>query len=330
MSCGSGDSSCEIPRRRGAFVMLGLMTAIFIALSIFSFLKSRGQAIPSTITETNYTATQGKRVFQAYNCMGCHTLVGNGAYLGPDLTHEYKLAGPAWLAAFLPSAAGWPTAAAVRTQLANPDMQAAAGVDTMEAYLQKFPGAAERIERRGGGTTNMPNLPFTRDEIGQLIAYLKYTSAMNTEGWPAKIEVKADLNERLRMAHGPGAVLPVAAAAPAAAAAAPGAAAAPADPAALGKQLAEDYGCVACHSAGTQKLVGPGWGGVYGSQVKLADGSQVLADDAYLAESIREPNAKIVDGYTAGVMPAYASLLKEDEVKAIVAYIASLHGQEKH
>jgi mono/diheme cytochrome c family protein len=307
--------------------MLGLMTAIFIALSIFSFLKSRGQALPSAIAENNYTATQGKRVFQAYNCMGCHTLVGNGAYLGPDLTEEYKLAGPAWLAAFLPSAGGWPTAAAVRTQLANPEMQAAAGVQTMEAYLQKFPGAAERIERRGGGSTNMPNLPFTKDEIGQLIAYLKYTSAMNTEGWPARIEVKADLNERLRMAHGAAATTPAAAAVPAAAPAA--SAAAPAEPAVLGAQLVKDYGCIACHAPDRQKLVGPGWGGLYGSQVKLSDGSQVLADDAYLAESIREPNAKIVAGYTAGVMPAYASLLKEDEINAIVAYIASLHGPEK-
>lgn len=329
MSCGSGDSSCEIPRRRGAFVMLGVMTAIFVILSVFSFMKSRNQVVPDQITYGTYTADQGKHVFQAYNCMGCHTMVGNGAYLGPDLTEEYKLTGPAWLAAFLPSAGGWPTAAAVRTQLANPDMQAAAGVDTIEAYLQKFPGAAARIERRGGGTTNMPNLPFTQEEIGQLIAYLKYTSAMNTEGWPAKIEVKADLSERLRMAHGPGAVPPAAAATPAAAAA-PSATAAPADPAVLGAQLVKDYGCVACHSAGTEKLVGPGWGGVYGSQVKLSDGSQVLADDAYLVESIREPNAKIVDGYTAGVMPAYANLLKEDEVKAIVAYIASLHSQEKH
>jgi mono/diheme cytochrome c family protein len=305
--------------------MLGLMTAIFIALSIFSFLKSRGQALPSAIAENNYTATQGKRVFQAYNCMGCHTLVGNGAYLGPDLTEEYKLAGPAWLAAFLPSAGGWPTAAAVRTQLANPEMQAAAGVQTMEAYLQKFPGAAERIERRGGGSTNMPNLPFTKDEIGQLIAYLKYTSAMNTEGWPARIEVKADLNERLRMAHGAAATTPAAAAVPAAAPAA--SAAAPAEPAVLGAQLVKDYGCIACHAPDRQKLVGPGWGGLYGSQVKLSDGSQVLADDAYLAESIREPNAKIVAGYTAGVMPAYASLLKEDEINAIVAYLHTLEKQ---
>lgn len=328
MSCGVGDSSCETPRRRGALVMLAVMTAIFIALSIFSFLKSRGQTTPDTITYGKYTANAGKRVFQAYNCMGCHTLVGNGAYLGPDLTEEYKHAGPAWLAAFLPSAGGWPTAAAVRTQLANPDMQAAAGVDSMDAYLQKFPGAAARIERRGGGTSSMPNLPFTKDEIGQLIAYLKYTSAMNTEGWPPKIEVKGGMDERLRLAHGPGAapLAPlVAVASPAATPATP----TMADPAVVGAQLVKDYACTACHSADTKRLVGPGWGGLYGSRVELADGSKVVADDAYVTESILKPDAKIVEGYPAGVMPAYATLLKPDEVKAIVAYIASLHGQEK-
>src|SRR5690606_35094549 len=80
MSCGVGDSSCETPRRRGALIMLAVMTAIFIALSIFSFLDSRGQTTPDTITYGKYTADQGKRVFQAYNCMGCHTMVGNGGY----------------------------------------------------------------------------------------------------------------------------------------------------------------------------------------------------------------------------------------------------------
>ncbi|MEO5812698.1 MAG: c-type cytochrome [Rhodanobacter sp.] len=324
MSCGVGESSCETPRRRGALIMLLVMTAIFIALSIFSFLPSRGQTTPETITYGKYTADQGKRVFQAYNCMGCHTMVGNGAYLGPDLTEEYMHAGPAWLAAFLPSAGGWPTAAAVRTQLVTSEQLAAAGVDSMDAYLKKFPGAAERIERRGGGTSNMPNLPFTKDEVGQLIAYLKYTSAMNTEGWPPKIKV-AGFDNRVRLAHGTSAI----AAAPVVAAAPAGAAPAAADPVALGAQLAKDYACTACHSPDKQRLVGPGWGGLYGSDVKLVDGSIVRADDAYVTQSIREPDAKIVEGYPAGVMPAYSTLLKEDEVKALVAYIASLHGPEK-
>lgn len=325
MSCGVGGESCETPRRRGAFIALGIMVVIFVALSVFSFLKSRGQVTPDTITYGKYTADQGKRVFQAYNCMGCHTLVGNGAYLGPDLTEEYKRAGPAWLAAFLPSAGGWPTAGAVRAQLLDPTQQADTGTDSIEAYLQKFPGAAERITRRGG-TTMMPNLPFSKDEIGQLIAYLKYTSAMNTEGWPPKVEVKG-FEHRLQLAGRSEAVIPAAAAAAApglpAVASATGAAAAP-DPVAQGAALVKDNGCVACHATDSKRLVGPGWGGLYNSKVKLVDGTTVSADDAYLREAIRDPNAKIVAGYPAGVMPPYKTLLDDAQVDAIVAYLHTL------
>ncbi|MCW0203851.1 MAG: c-type cytochrome [Rhodanobacter thiooxydans] len=298
--------------------MLAILALIFIVLSIFSFLKSRGQVTPDTVSFGPYQAADGKRVFQAYNCMGCHTMVGNGAYLGPDLTEEYKHAGPAWLAAFLPSAGGWPTTAAVRAQLQDPNQSADAGTDSIDAYLKKFPGAAERIERRGGGTTMMPNLPLTKDEIGQLIAYLKYTSAMNTEGWPPKVEVDG-FDRRVQLAHG---VVATAQAAPAPTTAAPAA-----DPVAHGAQLVKDNGCVACHAADDKKLVGPGWGGLYNSKVSLADGSTVTADDAYLRESILQPNAKIVAGYPTGVMPAYGTLLKDDEVNAIVAYLHSLEKQ---
>ena len=321
MSCGVGDNSCEKPRRRGAFVMLAVMTAIFIALSIFSFLKSRGQTTPDTITYGKYTADQGKRVFQAYNCMGCHTMVGNGAYLGPDLTGEYKSAGPAWLAAFLPSAGGWPTAGAVRAQLLDPVAQVDTGTDSIEAYLKKFPGAAVRIERRGGGTSQMPNLPFTKDEVGQLIAYLKYTSAMNTEGWPPRVEVEG-LDHRLQLAHGTAASVQ---ATPAAAL--PELARTALDPAAQGAQLVKDTGCLACHATDDKRLVGPGWGGLYNSKVSLADGSTLTADDAYLRESIVRPNTQIVASYPAGVMPAYDTLLKPDEVSAIVTYLHTLEKQ---
>ncbi|HEY8329323.1 MAG TPA: cytochrome c [Rhodanobacter sp.] len=302
-------------------MVLAILALIFVALSIFSFLKSRGQVTPDTVSFGPYQAADGKRVFQAYNCMGCHTMVGNGAYLGPDLTEEYKHAGPAWLAAFLPSAGGWPTATAVRAQLLDPNQSADTGTDSIDAYLKKFPGAAERIERRGGGTTMMPNLPLSKDEIGQLIAYLKYTSAMNTEGWPPKVEVEG-LDRRLQLAHG----TPAAAqAAPAPASPVP---AGPAlDPAAHGAQLVKDTGCVACHASDKKRLVGPGWGGLYNAKVNLADGSTVTADDAYLQESIRQPNAKIVAGYPASVMPAYDTLLKDDEVNAIVAYLHTLEKQ---
>ncbi len=320
MSCGIDGESCETPRRRGAFIMLGIMALIFIALSIFSFLKSRGQVLPDTITYGKYTADEGKRVFQAYNCMGCHTLVGNGAYLGPDLTEEYKLAGPGWLAAFLPSAGGWPTSAAVHAQLSDANQLADTGIDSIDAYLKKYPGAAARIERRGGGVTMMPNLPLTKDEIGQLIAYLKYTSAMNTEGWPPQVEVKG-LEHRVQLAHE--VVATAAASISGVVASQPVTTIAP-DPVARGKELATSTGCVACHASDSKRLVGPGWGGLYNSKVNLADGSTVTADDAYLHESIVKPNAKIVAGYPPSVMPPYDTILKADEVDAIVSYLHTL------
>src|SRR3546814_3760341 len=93
MSCGAGKPCREARNRRLAFGALGAMAVIFIGLSAVSFLDSRGQAVPDAVHYGAHDAVEGKRVFQAYNCMGCHTLLGNGAYLGPDLTNTYELAG---------------------------------------------------------------------------------------------------------------------------------------------------------------------------------------------------------------------------------------------
>jgi cytochrome c551/c552 len=236
-------------------------------------------------------------------------------------------AGPAWLAAFLPSAGGWSTAGAIRAQLLDANQQAETGTDTAEAYLQKFPGAAVRIERRGGGTTMMPNLPLSKDEIGQSIAYLKYTSAMDTEGWPPAVEVKGGLGHRLRLGHSPAATAPspVAAAAASTLTTATTPPAKPtADLAAVGAQPVEDNGCLACHAVDTKRLVGPGWGGLYNSQVKLTTGETVTADDAYLRQSILKPNAKIVTGYQPDMMPDYSQIFTEDQINAVVSYLQIL------
>lgn len=309
----------EPRRRRIALAVLGLMTVLFAALSILSFVGPRKQALPQEVSFDRYSAVEGRRVFQAYNCMGCHTIVGNGAYFGPDLTKLYGKVGPAFLEAFLPSAGTWPTQGAVRLQLQNKAVAADAGVDTIEAYLAKYPDAAERIARRGGHASIMPNLPLTRTQVGQLIAFFKYTSEMNTEGWPP-VPLIDGLATRYAT---PMPAAAQAAAAPAAAAAS-SAPAAPASEAAHGAELAEENGCLACHSTGTDRVVGPGWGGLYGREVKLSDGSTVKADDAYITRSIIDPDAQIVAGYEAGGMPSFADVLNADEVKAIVAYIRSL------
>ena len=320
MSCGEGKPCREAIHRRTGLGVLFLMLLIFLGLSAASFIDSRGQVTPDNFSFASHEAVAGKRVFQAYNCMGCHTMVGNGAYLGPDLTNTYERAGSAWLAAFLPSSATWPTSTALKIQLQGADHIADSGATTLEDYYRKYPGAAERVQRRGGHDSLMPNLPLKADEVTSLIAYLKYTSAMNTEGWPPKPKV-----DGLTFKYAsPGFNVAAASPAPAVAAAASATAEALQDPATHGAQLVKDYACTACHSSDTQKLVGPGWGGLYGSNVGLADGSTVVADDTYLSEAILNANTQIVAGYAAGTMPEYANMLTADEVSAMTAYIRSL------
>lgn len=322
MSCAPGKPCREGINRRIALGILFIMLLIFLGLSAVSFIDARNQVTPDEILFGSHEAVAGKRVFQAYNCMGCHTMVGNGAYLGPDLTNTYETTGSAWLAAFLPSAGTWPTQAALQIQLQADVHLADSGAASLAEYLKQYPGAAERIQRRGGHPSLMPNLPLTADEVASLIAYLKYTAAMNTEGWPPKPKV-----DGLASKH---ASLGLNIAAAATTASVPVAAGATTttetvvDPAVRGAQLVKDYACTACHSVGTQKLVGPGWGGLYGSTVTLTDGSTLLADEAYLSEAISNANTQIVAGYSAGTMPEYAQMLADDEVAAMVAYIRSL------
>jgi cytochrome c oxidase subunit 2 len=89
-----------------------------------------------------------------------------------------------------------------------------------------------------------------------------------------------------------------------------------------GKALVAQNGCGACHSLDGTKLTGPTWRGLPGSQVQLSDGRTVTADEAYLTESVVDPNAKVVLGFPSGIMPKFN--LTDAQVKAIVAYIETL------
>jgi len=80
-------------------------------------------------------------------------------------------------------------------------------------------------------------------------------------------------------------------------------------------------GCTSCHGATSIRGLGPTWNGLAGSTVKLDNGSTVVADNSYLAESIRSPSAKKVAGYSIA-MPAVQ--LSDEDVAALIAYIDSL------
>jgi cytochrome c oxidase subunit 2 len=93
--------------------------------------------------------------------------------------------------------------------------------------------------------------------------------------------------------------------------------------AARGEKLYQESGCKACHSLDGSKGIGPTWKGLSGAQVKLADGSTVTADEAYLAESIKLPGAKTVEGFPANAMPGFG-YLTDPQVADLVAFIETL------
>lgn len=94
-----------------------------------------------------------------------------------------------------------------------------------------------------------------------------------------------------------------------------------ATPAEQGKALAQSSGCLSCHAVDSSKLVGPGWGGMYGKPRQLADGSTVNYDESYIVESIMKPSAKISAGYPPAMPP---QTLTADQAKLIAQYIKTL------
>ncbi len=97
------------------------------------------------------------------------------------------------------------------------------------------------------------------------------------------------------------------------------------NPAAAGERLFTQFACNTCHIAnGTGRA--PSLNGLFGANVLLADGSTVVADEAYIRESILQPKAKIVAGYQP-VMPTFQGLVTEEQIGNLTAYIKSLQSQ---
>jgi nitric oxide reductase subunit C len=103
--------------------------------------------------EAEDLVTLGKLTVQGRNCMNCHTLLGNGAYYAPDLTKAWL--DPSW------------GAEAVREQL-------------MMTFLMDPTTNA----RTFGTGRRMPQLNLTEEEARGVIAFLKWMSAIDTNGFP--------------------------------------------------------------------------------------------------------------------------------------------------
>lgn len=106
--------------------------------------------------EANALVSKGKLTVQAKNCMNCHTLLGNGSYYAPDLTKSWL--DPAW------------GSKEVREQLM---------VDFLMDPSDKLHNVLGR---------RMPKLGITEEEARAIVAFLKWMSAIDTNGFPANFK----------------------------------------------------------------------------------------------------------------------------------------------
>lgn len=128
---------------------------IFYGGSMFFFLLfvaltfDTNATLPKRDNSQNLTeqVVRGKKIWETRNCIGCHTLLGEGAYFAPELGNVYTRRGP----------------------------------DFIKAWIKAQPTGAP-------GRRQMPQFHLTDGELDDLVAFLKYTSEINTNKWPPNIE----------------------------------------------------------------------------------------------------------------------------------------------
>ena len=86
---------------------------LFIALTV-----DTTYALPKRDNSQNLTPSveRGKKIWEVNNCIGCHTLLGEGAYFAPELGNVYPRRGPEFIKAWIKAQ---PTGAPGRRQMPN-------------------------------------------------------------------------------------------------------------------------------------------------------------------------------------------------------------------
>ena len=90
----------------------------------------------------------------------------------------------------------------------------------------------------------------------------------------------------------------------------------------MGEKVMNVKACTACHNLNTEvRKIGPGFKNLYGKNREFTDGSATIANDDYIRQSVKQPDAKIVKGYQnqMNMIP-----LNEEEITSIIEYLKSV------
>ena len=89
-----------------AFFLGGTLVTflVFIGLTVYSLSKGQDQSNSENISEA---VVRGKVLWEENNCMGCHTILGEGAYYAPELTKVIDRRGKGYIKAVLMTPVAW-------------------------------------------------------------------------------------------------------------------------------------------------------------------------------------------------------------------------------
>ena len=127
---------------------------VFFVLLFLALTYRNEQILPTRDNRANLTeqVVAGKRIWETRNCVGCHTLLGEGAYFAPELGNVYKRRGGA-----------------------------AGGTEFIKAWIKAQPTGTP-------GRRQMPQFNLSEKELDEIAAFLKYVSEINTSNWPPNID----------------------------------------------------------------------------------------------------------------------------------------------
>lgn len=126
--------------------------SVFFILVFLALTFDTTRALPTRDNRANLTpqVKAGKLVWERNNCIGCHTLLGEGAYFAPELGNVY-------------------------TRFGN-------STEAIKMFIKIRP--PQGIP----GRRSMPQFNLTEEELENLAQFLKYTSEINAAKWPPNIQ----------------------------------------------------------------------------------------------------------------------------------------------